>query len=406
MVQPLIPVEDLSALVNKLAAKHLGSEAVTVADDLSNLADFGKAYEQLDSGTKDIVTSGMITLVTEQLFLVKEYKGNGVDIIRSRSEYDASDGLVQKNRPALPTAVSDIDTYDPEPGSSSDPFENYPINFETEYFSKPFSFRYQWSKPDRWMTGMFLSRTGLINAVAAIDQSVRNALALNIEGITMSTLRASMALNLSGVSDLTGAGNARAINLLSGYNKAYGQKLTAEKALQTPDFLRYSTVRIFQTLDYMRSYTRLFNEKSFPNFSSSPNFVMLSSFKRGMDAYMLSDVFNKEYLALPNADSVSAWKGFLLSANAEPSFEAASTINDKIEVSWETKPVSVNTSGVVAHVYDSERVGVYNLATLNTSVRDDMNLKTNYFTHVFGRTIVDPYENGVTFYVKDPAPAA
>lgn len=174
MAQPLIPVGDLSTIVNSLAHQHTGQLPI-VNDDLSNLADFGAAYENLDGFTKQIVTSGMITLVTTQLFITKKYTGNGIDIIRSRGEYDANSGMIQKNRPQLPDSVSDTDVYDPQVGSTSDPFQNYPINFETEYFFKPFSYRYQWSEPKRWMTGMFNSVDGIMRAVAAINQMVQNA---------------------------------------------------------------------------------------------------------------------------------------------------------------------------------------------------------------------------------------
>lgn len=401
MTKPLIPVADQAALVNNLASQHLGG-SVVVNDDLSNLADFGKAYDNLSQGTKQIVTSGLITLVTEQLFIVKEYTGNGVDIIRSRSSYDQSEGLIQKNRPALPQAVSDAEVYDPAAGSTSDPFKNYPINFETEYFSKPFAFRYQWSKPERWMTGMFLTREGLGNAISAIDRNIRNAIELNIEDITMSTLRASMVLNLSTVADLTTKGNNHAVNLLSEYNSLRSTTLTKAKALGDPEFMRYAIHRIFVVMDYMKSYTRLYNEKEFPNFSTAEdmNLVLLSQFRRAVDQFLLSDTYHDEFLALPNGKSVAAWKGFLLAANSEPSFESTSTINDTIAVDWEQNPLTVNTDGVLAHIYDTERLGIYNLAILNTNQSDPVGLKTNYFSHVFGRTIADPYENAVTFYVK------
>ena len=135
--KPLIPVGAAATIVNSLAKQSMGSEAL-VSDDLSNISDFGRAFEDLDSSTKEIVKSGLITLVTEQLVIAQEYKGNGVDIIRSRGEYDPSAGIIQKNRPALPQAEDDADVYNPAPNSSSDPYKNYPINFETEYFFKPF----------------------------------------------------------------------------------------------------------------------------------------------------------------------------------------------------------------------------------------------------------------------------
>ena len=401
--QPLIPVNEAATIVNSLAKQAMG-DAVVVENDLSNITDFGKQYENLDSGTKEIVTSGLITLVTDQLVIAKEYKGNGVDIIRSRSsQYDPAAGLIQKNRPMLPEAVSDADVYDTTAGASSDPFKNYPINYETEYFMNPFQFRYQWSKPERWMTGMFLSTDKFYEFIGGVDRSIRNALTLNLENVTMSNLRASMALNLSTVDDLGGIGNARAVNLLATYNDAYGVDLKAADALQTPEFLRWAIHKIYMTFDYMKSYTTLFNEKEYPNFTTpdQAQVVFLSQFYRAAQQFMLSDVFNKEYLELPGGDTVSAWKGFLLNDNGEPDFASTSTINDTFSVDWEDAPISVDTDGVVATIFDRERAGIYRLNVTSTSMKDPVGLKTNYWTHVFGDSITDPYENAVTFYIKD-----
>lgn len=406
MAQPLIPVAEAATIVNSLAKQHLG-ESVIVNDDLSNIVDFGKAFENLDSGTKQIVTSGMITMVTEQLFIVHDYKGNGIDIVRTRA-YEPSEGLIQKNRPALPQAVSDSDAYDPSPNTTSDPFKNYPVNFETEYFFKPFQYRYQWSKPERWMTGMFLSRDGFNNAISAIDRSIRNAIELNIEDTTMALIRASMGLNLNTVADLAGQGNTQAVNLLARYNEAYGATLTAEKALTTPEFIRYAIHEIFITIDYMKSYSVLYNEKKFPNFTrqEDTHFIQLSQFRRAIDQFVLSDAFHDDYLKLPNGETVAAWKGFLLTANTVPNFESTSTVNDTFtaEVNGVSEQITVDTSGVLATVFAKERVGIYDLSEVQTNQPDAVGLKTNYFTHIFGKSIVDPYENAVTFYIKDAAP--
>lgn len=394
--KPLIPVGAAASIVNSLAKQSMGSEAV-VSDDLSNISDFGRAFEDLDSGTKEIVKSGLITLVTEQLVIAQEYKGNGVDIIRSRSEYDPSAGIIQKNRPALPQAEDDADVYNPTPNSSSDPYKNYPINFETEYFFKPFQFRYQWSIPERWMTGMFLSRDKFNQFIAGVNTSIKNALTLNIDNITLATLRSSIALNLH----ITNS--PRAINLLKTYNTAFKTSLKAEQALQTPEFLRWCLNQIAVTLDQLKIFSSLYNEKGYPNFLADPNVVILSQFENAAKQYLQADVFNKDLLELPGHNTVVSWKGLVSAKGAVPSFAALSTVKDSFSVSWEKTPITVDQSGVVAHIFDSERVGIYNLGMKNTSLTDPVGLKTNCWTHVCGSTITDPYANGVTFFIKDEA---
>lgn len=394
--KPLIPVGAAAAAVNSLAKQYIGTEAL-LADDLSNISDFGRAFEDLDSGTKEIVKSGLVTLITEQLVIAKEYKGNEVDIIRSRGDYDPSAGIIQKNRPNLLQAEDDADVYNPAVNSTSDPFKNNPINFETEYFYKPFQFRYQWSIPERWMTGMFLSRDKFNQFIAAVDTSVKNSLTLNIDNITLSTLRASIALNLDG------GGSPRAINLLMTYNKTFKASLKAEQALQTPEFLRWCLNQIAVTLDQLKIYSSLYNEKAYPNHLADPNVVFLSQFENAAKQYLQADVFNKDLLELPGHSTVVSWKGLVGAKGSVPSFASLSTVKDTFSVSWKKTPITVNQDGVVAHIFDNERVGIYNLGMKTTSMADPVGLKTNYWTHVFCSAITDPYENGVTFYIKDEA---
>lgn len=393
--KPLIPVGQAASAVNSLTKQHIGTEAL-LADDLSNITDFGRAFEDLDSGTKEIVKSGLVTLITEQLVIAKEYKGNEVDIIRSRSAtYDPSAGIIQKNRPNLLQAVDDSDAYNPAVNSTSDPFKNNPIDYETEYFYKPFQFRYQWSIPERWMTGMFMSREKFNQFISAVDTSVKNSLTLNIDNITLSTLRSSIALNLHG------GASPRAINLLKSYNDVFKTSLKVEQALQTPEFLRWCLNQIAVTLDQLKIYSSLFNEKAYPNHLADPNVVFLSQFENAAKQYLQADVFNKDLLELPGHSTVVSWKGLVDAKGAVPSFKTLSTVKDTFSVTWEKTPITVDQSGVVAHIFDNERCGIYSLGMKTTSMADPVGLKTNYWTHVFCSSIADPYANGVTFYIKD-----
>ena len=394
--KPLIPVGAAASIVNSLAKQSVGSEAL-VSDDLSNITDFGRSFENLDSGTKEIVKSGLVTLVTEQLVIAREYKGNGVDIIKSRSDYDPSAGIIQKNRPNLMQAVDDADVYNPAVASTSDPYKNNPIDFSTEYFFKPFQFRYQWSIPERWMTGMFLSRENFHRFISAVDTSVKNSLALNIDNLTMATLRSSIGLNLHTPN------SPRAINLLKTYNKVFKTALKAEQALQNAEFLRWCLNQIAVTMDNLTTFSSLYNEMDYPNIMSNPKVVILSQFENAAKQYLQADVFNKDLLELPGHSKIVSWKSLVNTKGALPSFEALSTVKDTFSVSWEEQPITVDQSGVVAHIFDSERCTINNLGMKTTTQADPVGLKTNYWTHVCGSSITDPYENGVTFYIKDEA---
>ena len=393
--KPLIPVGTAALIVNSLTKQYIGTEAI-LADDLSNITDFGRTYENLDSGTKEIVKSNLITLVTEQLVIAKEYKGNEVDIIHSRSEtYDPSAGIVQKVRMKLVEATDDSAAYDPSPNSTSDPFKNVPIEAEAKYFFKPFQFRYEWSVPERWMTGMFMSRDKFNQFISALDISVKNSLALNIDNITRAALRSSIALNLHN------APTPRSVNLLKSYNNTFKTNLKAAQALQTPEFLRWSLNQIAVVMKQLSTFSTLYNEMVYPNYMSDPKVVVLDMFENAAKQYLQADVFNKDLLELPGHNTIVSWQGLLSAKGGVPSFESLSTVKGAFSVDWEKNPISVDQSGVIAHIFDYERIGIRNLGMKTTSMVDPVGLKTNCWTHVCGSTVVDPYENGVTFYIKD-----
>lgn len=393
--KPLIPVGAAASVINSLTKQHIGTEAI-LADDLSNITDFGRSFENLDSGTKEIVKSNLISLVTDQLVIAREYKGSGVDIIHSRGEYDPSAGVIQKIRFKLKDAVDDTAVYDPSPNSTSDPFKNIPIEAEAKYFYKPFQFRYEWSIPERWMTGMFLSREKFFQFISALDISVKNSLALNIDSITRSVLRSSIALNLH-------THSPRAVNLLKTFNTTFGTSLKADKALQNAEFLRWSLNQIAVTMKQLSDFSTLYNEMEFPNRMSDPKVVVLDMFENAAKQYLQADVFNKDLLELPGHTTLVSWQGLLGAKGGVPSFESLSTVKGTFSVDWDKNPITVNESGVVAHIFDYERCGIHNLGVKNTSLADPVGLKTNCWTHVCGSTITDPYENSVTFFIKDEA---
>lgn len=157
------------------------------------------------------------------------------------------------------------------------------------------------------------------------------------------------------------------------------------------------------TLDQLKIYSSLYNEKAYPNHLADPNVVFLSQFENAAKQYLQADVFNKDLLELPGHSTVVSWKGLVDAKGSVPSFKSLSTVKDTFSVSWQKTPITVNQEGVVAHIFDNERVGIYNLGMKTTSMADPVGLKTNYWTHVFCSSITDPYENGVTFYIKDEA---
>lgn len=400
MPKPIIKVQDSATILNSLAKQYLGTEVI-VNDDLSNIADFGNAYDALPDNTRQAINSQAVTLITEQIFHNVDYKGDYPDLIKSRKAYNAAKGIRQRNYATLPDAIQDLDVYDPEPGSTSDPFINHSITMESEYFCKPFAHRFEFSIPERWGTGMFLSADGWNDLVSAVMSALKSKIRMNEANLSMALIRASIVDDMSTVDTdkISTKGSARGINLLARYNAAYSTTLSVDECMLTPEFLRFATNEIWNVFDAMKSYSTVYNGKQYPNaIDESAYFVMLSRLENAMNTHMLSDAFNERYLQLPNHSTVLSWKGITTTeSGAEPDFTAVSTVKDTATI--DGKVVSLDMPGIIATVFASEKLGVYDYSTKETSQYDPVGLKTNHFIHLFGDTEIVRYENSVTFYV-------
>lgn len=400
MSKPIIKVQDSATILNSLAKQYIG-EDVIVQDDLSNILDFGNAYDALPENTRQAIDSQMVTLITEQIFKTVDYRGKYPDLIKTRRSYSDARGIIQFNYPSMPEAIDDATVYDPVPGSTNDPFINHKIEMESDYFSKPFAHRFEYSIPERWGTGMFLSANGFNQLVASVLSAIKAKLRINEANLSMALVRASIIDDMSTVeqADIATRGSARAVNLLARYNDLYSTTLGVDECMLTPEFLRFATNEIWNVFDSMQSFSTVYNGKSYPNYlDESAYFVLLSRVENAMRTHMLSDAFNERYLQLPNYSTVTSWKGITTTVGgAEPDFTSVSTVNDTVEIDGDK--VSLDMSGILGTVFGGQKLGIYNYASKETSMYDPVGLKTNHFVHLFGDSVITRYENSVTFYV-------
>lgn len=394
-----------AAVLNQLSDMYMGG-SVAVETDLSNITDFGDALHNLPTPTQDLIISGLAPLVTRELFVTKKFDGLNIDIIRERVEYGAHDGIVRKTRKPMPQAVDDSIVYNPTAGESSDPFRANPQDFLSRYYGKRFQWKYEWSEPERWMSGAFLSASGFRQAIDQISNEVDNAVTVNIDNITMAAINASIVSTLN-------AGGSQAINVLAEYNSGPGADapLTVANAFESADFLRFATRRIRDIRKLMNTYSRLFIEEQHDGYVTftrpeDMHVVMLDRFMSAAESNLYSGTFHNEFVKLPRGSTVPAWQA-LISATGAPDLDSVSTVSASVDgLPWlEGEPVSITQSGVLAHIFDKERIGIYKLAMKQTNQNDPEGLKVNYFTHGFGQTIIDGFEGGVTIYMADDAGA-
>lgn len=392
VIQPVDAYAEFNSLVNQ----KLGIDGVT--DGTINFVGIGEAIADADSQTSAIITSALQTLVTHQEILPLVYKSAGVDIVASRAPYSQTVGYLQRSRPNLKQLESGADAYNPEPGSSSDPFKNYPVEMETNYFYKPFQAMIAYSIADRWATGLFLGERGVTEFKNAIRSAVEFQVRAALDSATFAAIRGSIALNLNHTTPL-------AKNVLALFNEETGTSLLAKDMVNSPDFLRFTAREMKNLINDMKETKVQFNEKGYPNHTDfdSARVLILSRLESAWETNLQSDTFHKELVALPNHSVVSSWKGPSLTAGGPITFESTSKVVDTFNFSnvEGAEPVSVDQDGVFAHIFSAKRVQIEDLGDHSEQMRDPVGLKTNTFLHLSGRVLVDDYENGYTLYGAD-----
>ena len=228
--------------------------------------------------------------------------------------------------------------------------------------------------------------------------SVDKSMTIKTDALIMRTINRMIAETLS--HDLTadtstGYANQssnRAVNLLKLYNEKFGEKLTADKCITNPAFIRFASLTISLYKDRMSKISNLFNIGGKERFTTSNDMhmIFLSDFASASNVYVQSDTYHNEFTALPNAETVPYWQG----SGDGYNFNSVSAIN----VNLDSKK-NVKTTGILGVMFDREALGVTNMDKRVTTV---FNAKAEFFNNFFkfdAGYFNDMNENFVVFFV-------
>jgi hypothetical protein len=193
----------------------------------------------------------------------------------------------------------------------------------------------------------------------------------------------------------TGSSGVRAVNLLYLYNQAHSDATisTAEKAIKTPEFIRYASEVMGNYIDRLKVMSKLFNVGGTAKFTPADRLhvVLLSEFRRASDIYLQSSTFHDELTRLPNSETVVYWQG------SGTGYAFADT--SSIDVTT-TGGHSVDIDGVLGVMFDRDALGV---ANLDRRVTTNYNAKAEFWNewHKFDAGFFNDFdENCVVFFAK------
>lgn len=354
-------VTQVYELLNTITSEMLG-DSVVVNEDLSNVVDVGKAFENLDNGYDNYVRR-LNDHIGRMVFVDRVYAGRAPSVLMSDWEFGS---IMEKVRAALPEATEN-ESWELEDGASYDPNIFYKPSVSVKFFNKRVTFEIPVSITEKQVKSSFSNATQLNAFYSMIQTAIANSMTVKLDSLIMRTINTAIAETLYDAfpgGTYSGGSGIRAVNLLYLYNQKVGagNTITADKAYTDANFLRFASYTIKNYIGYMHDMSTLFNIGGTEKFTPDDRMkiVMLNQFKNGAEVYLYDGLnqFNDSHIKLPKVDGISYWQG------SGTSLTSVSNIN-VVTPSGHT----VSASGILACIFDRDTLGVSNV---------DRRVTTNY----------------------------
>ena len=383
-------VKQIHELVNSVTKEVLG-EAAVVNEDLSNIVDIGTQIA--DSHNIDNYVRSLVNHIGKVIFVNRPYSGNVPSVLMDGWEYGSI--LEKITVDNLPEATEN-ESWELQDGTSYDPNVFYKPSVSAEFFNKRVTFEIPMSFTQRQVKESFSNAEQLNGFTSMIYNAIDKSMTVKTDSLIQRTIN-----NMIGETfhsdypdaDYTAHSGVKAVNLLKLYNGKFGTELTADKAITTPEFVRYASFIMGLYKDRLGKISSLFNVGKKDRFTSPDllHVVLLSEFANAAKAYLQSDTYHDEFVSLPKAETVPYWQG----SGVDYGFASTSKID--IKTSGNN---TVTCSGILGVMFDRDALGVSNF---DRRVTSNWNPKGEFYNNWFKMDsgyFNSLNENFVVFFVQ------
>lgn len=386
-------ISQIYQILNSITNEILG-ESSLVNEDLSNIVDVGKAFE--NAGGLDNYVRKLNDHIGRVVFVDRVYSGRAPSVLMDGWEYGS---IMEKVRAKMPTA-SENESWELEDGTSYDPNIFYKPSISVKFFNDRVTFEIPISITEKQVKSSF-SNVNQLNAFYSMIQSaIANSMTVKVDSLIMRTINAGIGETIHadyGNNSLSGSSGIKAVNLLYLYNNSGipASSITAAAALTDPDFIRFASYTIKNYIGRLHDMSTLFNIGATEKFTPADrmHIVMLNEFKNAAGIYLYDGLnqFNTDNVRFPeNVETVSYWQG----SGTGYAFTSTSAINVKTP-SGDT----ISTSGILGVIFDRDALGVSNV---DRRVTTNYNAKAEFWNewHKYDAGyFLDLDENFVVFFV-------
>lgn len=389
-------VKQIYELMNNVTTEILGKSDL-VKEDLSNVVEVGT--EIFGATEVDGYVKSLVNHIGKVIFVNRPYTGNIPSLIMDSWEFGS---VLEKISADIPNATEN-ESWELENGREYKQDIFYKPSVSAKFFNKMVTFEVPMSFTEKQVKQSFSSASQLNGFVSMIYNAVDKSMTVKIDSLVMRTINNMIGETVwaefaTGEKTKTlpeafaNSTGTKAVNLLKLYNEKFGTNLTAEKCMTDADFIRFASYTMALYVDRLSKISTLFNVGGKERFTSAEylHIVMLSEFKSGATAYLSSDTYHENYVALPNSESVPYWQ----SSGTDYSFANTSKITVKTATGND-----VTIGGILAIMFDRDSMGVCNS---DRRVTTNYNAKAEFFNNYYkfdASYFNDLNENFVVFFV-------
>ena len=387
-------VKQIYDLVNSATKEVLGKNEL-VATDLSNIVDVGT--EIFDSNATDNYVKSLVNHIGKVIFVNRPYSGNVPSVLMDAWEFGS---VLEKISADIPEAEENA-SWDLKDRESYDTDIFYKPTVSAKFFNKRITYDIPMSFTEKQIKESFDSATQMNGFLSMLYNVVDKSMTVKMDSLIMRTIDNMIAETIiadyydtksKALTDLTAKSGIKAVNLLNLYKKKFDKTITSENAVNDSDFIRFATYTIGLYKDRLSKISTLFNVGGKERFTSADNLhvVLLSEFVASANAYLQSDVFHNELVALPKAETVPYWQG----SGTSYDFGSTSKINVK-----SSNGIPVTANGIIGVMFDTDSIGVCNL---DRRVTSSYNAKAEFYTNYYkfdAGYYNDLNENFVVFFL-------
>lgn len=375
-------LKQISTIINTQLVKNDMGESVQIAEDLSNIIDFGTAIADLDADQLKDYANAFVVGASKTYFDTREYEKSDLGLFTDSIEYG---GIVQSVKAKM---LETVDNHILSLDSTTDYLDGkyYGMNTDVKIYEKDTAWSVRYSIPTTMFKNAFNSVEGVRGLVGLIETMVRNTLNRDIHLLAK---RCITALASTAMKD------ARKVELISEY-KAFTGVTTAtdEEVLSDRGFYMFVRACIGKLTQYMTDYGSKYsantNDENWATFTpiSDVKITLLADFAETMNN-MVSNVRNAEKYQLPTHTEITCWQN--ISDEILPSYDSEiSTIlidnGDESDIRYEK---------VVGVVYDRLGAGITIRNQKVTSQYVAQGDFTTYYHNYSARYFVDDRCNAV-----------